>query len=139
MRRLALAALLLLTTAASAPDVTPWTPAGVSSDRFESHPAFDPWTGDFYFVRSAPDFSGWRILVSHCSAQGWSKPADAPFAGDGLEADPWFAPGGQRLYFISSRSTDGVQRKDLDLWRIDRDARGRWGTPLRLPGPANST
>src|SRR4051794_3343545 len=117
MRRLALAAVLLLTTAASGPDVASWTPAGVSSDQFESHPAFDPVTGDLYFVRSAPDFTGWRILVSHCGARGWSKPVDAPFAGDGLEADPWFAARGRRLYFISSRSTDGVKRKDLDLWR----------------------
>ena len=49
--------------------VTPRTPAGVSSPKFESHPAFDPWTGDLYFVRSKPDFTGWRILTSRCDAK----------------------------------------------------------------------
>lgn len=119
--------------------VTSWTPAGVSSPMFESHPAFDPWNGDLYFVRSKPDFSGWRILTSRCEAKGWRPPVDAPFAGDGLEADPWFAPGGRTLYFISSRATDGVAKKDLDIWKVTRAKDGRWGTPERLPEPVNSS
>lgn len=49
-------------------DVVPWKPAGISSNQFESHAAFDPRTGDLYFVRSSPQFTGWRILVSHCTA-----------------------------------------------------------------------
>ena len=61
------------------------------------------------------------------------------FAGDGVEADPWFTSDGHSLYFISTRSTDGVKRKDLDIWRVDRSAEGRWGSPTRLPEPVNST
>ena len=45
-------------------DVQPWKPAGISSPQFESHAAFDPRTGDLYFVRSSPQFTGWRILVN---------------------------------------------------------------------------
>jgi hypothetical protein len=45
-----------------------WTPVGVSSELFESHPAFDPLTGSLYFVRSSKKFSGWRILTAHCQA-----------------------------------------------------------------------
>src|SRR5689334_25363983 len=78
--------------------VTRWTPAIVSSPRFESHPAFDPKTGDFYFVRSAPDFSGWKLMVATCGRNGWSSPAPPAFAGDGQEADPWFTPDGRDLY-----------------------------------------
>ena len=40
-------------------NVRAWKPAGISSPQFESHPAFDPRTGDFYFVRSSPQFTGW--------------------------------------------------------------------------------
>lgn len=141
LRTAALAvALSVLAGAAGAgtPVVRPWAPAPISSDRFESHPAFDPRNGDIYFVRSSPQFQGWRILTSHCEASGWSPPAEPPFAGDGVEADPWFTPDGAHLYFISSRSTDGVKRKDMDLWRVDRDARGHWGRPERLPAPVNS-
>lgn len=119
--------------------VEPWQPKGISSAQFESHPAFDPLTGDFYFVRSAPDFTGWRILVSHCGAHGWSAAEPAPFAGDGVEADPFFTNEGRTLYFISTRSTDGVRRSDLDIWRVDRAADGKWEQPVRLPEPVNST
>src|SRR5262249_39306746 len=94
---------LLATTAAQAeaPRVESWTPAGISSPQFESHPAFDPLTKDFYFVRSSPKFEGWRLMVSTCTDQGWSPPRSPGFAGDGVEADPWFANGGHTLYFIS--------------------------------------
>jgi len=118
--------------------VEPWQPKGISSPQFESHPAFDPLTGDLYFVRSAPDFTGWRILVSRCGTRGWSAPEAPAFAGDGVEADPFFTNEGRTLYFISTRSTDGVHRSDLDIWRVDRAADGQWGKPARLPEPVNS-
>lgn len=111
---------------------------GISSPEFESHPAFDPRTGDLYFVRSSPKFEGWRILLSHCTPHGWSRPEPPTFAGDGVEADPYFTPDGKSLFFNSTRSDDGVKRKDLDLWRVDRSANGRWGAPERLPEPVNS-
>ena len=118
--------------------VQPWTPAGVSSGLFESHPAFDPLNGDLYFVRSSKSFSGWRILASHCNGKAWTAPVPPSFAGAGLEADPWFTPDGRRLYFISSRANVGMHSNDLDIWRVDRSADGRWGTPVRLPAPVNS-
>lgn len=130
--------LFVLGAESSTAKVLPWTPEGVSSPQFESHAAFDPLNGDFYFVRSSPKFEGWRILVSHCAAHGWSEPTSPAFAGDGVEADPWFTPDGEALYFISTRSTDGVKRKDLDIWRIARTDAGVWGTPVRLPEPVNS-
>jgi hypothetical protein len=128
----------LCAPSAGAGEVAPWPPPRIASELFESHGAFDPLVRDFYFVRSSREFRGWRILVSHCEAGGWSTPVDAPFAGDGVEADPWFTPDGRRLYFISTRSTDGAKHKDLDIWRVGRDAQGRWGEPERLPEPVNS-
>jgi WD40-like Beta Propeller Repeat len=119
-------------------DVRPWTPAGISSPKFESHAAFDPRTGDLYFVRSSPQFTGWRIFVSRCTAAGWSTPEPPSFAGDGVEADPWFTPDGSSVYFISTRSLNGVKGKDLEIWRVDRDSAGTWGAPAHLPAPVNS-
>ena len=80
------------TMAPAGPDVRPWKSAGIASSRFESHPSFDPRTGD-----------------------------------------PWFTPDGRTLYFISTRSVDGVKRNDPDIWRVDRDDAGTWGAPTRLP------
>lgn len=124
----------------SAPLATPiiWSGPPISTDQFESHPAFDPRTGDLWFVRSSPQFRGWRLKISRCTAKGWSVPADAPIAGDGVEADPWFSPDGRTLWFISTRSTDGVKDRQLDIWRVSRDRAGGWGTPERLPEPINS-
>jgi len=118
--------------------VHPWTPAGVSSELFESHAAFDPHTGDLYFVRSSKSFSGWRILTSHCDGKAWSTPAPAPFAASGTEADPWFTPDGKSVYFISTRATGSQKSKDLDIWRADRAEDGHWQTAVRLPAPVNS-
>jgi Tol biopolymer transport system component len=122
-----------------AADVVPWKPAGISSPQFESHAAFDPRTGELYFVRSSPRFTGWRIFVSRCTAAGWSTPQPPAFAGDGVEADPWFTPDGRSLYFISTRSLDGAKRSDLDIWRVDRDGSGAWTAPMHLPEPVNSS
>jgi Tol biopolymer transport system component len=120
-------------------DVKAWKPQGISSPLFESHPAFDPKTGELYFVRSSPSFQGWRILVSQCTAKGWSEPRPPAFAGDGVEADPYFTADGRSIYFISTRSINGVKGKDLDIWRVDRGADGVWGVPGRLPEPVNSS
>ena len=119
-------------------EVVPWKQPRISSPQFESHPAFDPRNGDLYFVRSKPDFTGWRIYVSRCGAEGWAEPEPPAFAGDGVEADPWFTPDGRSLYFISTRTDDGAARKGLDMWRVDRDEAGKWGRPERLPEPLNS-
>jgi hypothetical protein len=85
---------LAVASADVAGKVTQWRPERISSPQFESHGAFDPHTGDFYFVRSSPKFEGWRILVSSCGAQGWTEPEPPPFAGDGVEADPASRPTG---------------------------------------------
>lgn len=127
-----------LSGAALIGNVQPWTPVGISSPQFESHAAFDPKNGDFYFVRSSPQFTGWRIMVSRCTGAKWSAPESPAFAGDGVEADPYFTPDGRSLYFISSRTVAGLAGRSLDIWRVDRSDAGSWGTPLRLPEPVNS-
>jgi hypothetical protein len=127
-----------LASPARAAGVKAWRPAGIASPQFESHAAFDPETGELYFVRSSPAFEGWRILVSRCTEAGWSEPKPPAFAGDGVEADPYFTSDGRSLYFISTRTTDGIARGDLDIWRVDRGQGGAWGAPLRMPEPVNS-
>ncbi|MEQ1772096.1 MAG: hypothetical protein ABL879_19965, partial [Devosia sp.] len=118
--------------------VTQWTPAQISSPQFESHPAFDPVTGDLWFVRSRPDFTDWQLYVSPCGATGWRAPSRAPISGDGVDADPWFSPDGATLWFISNRSAAGISRTDTDIWRATRIRGGRWSAPERLPAPINS-
>jgi hypothetical protein len=132
------AAAAALSPTLAAESLVHWAPPGIASPLFESHAAFDPRTGDLLFVRSSKEFRGWRILASHCGARGWTEPRPADFAAPGLEADPFFTPDGRWLYFISTRKTGSSSSQDLDIWRIERDSAGKWGSPERLPEPVNS-
>lgn len=140
-----LAALLSLVLSASMPAAAFALPPvhqpieGVSSDQFESHPAFDPANGDLYFVRSTPQFSGWKILRRPCTPNGWGPAEPFRFGSEGVEADPFFTRDGRRLYFISSRADPPAKTsEDLDIWYVERRAGGDWGDPVRLPEPVNS-
>jgi len=148
MRRFAVSAGIALLASACAPAERPAAAdaapaplvlATVSTDRFESHPAFDPVTGDLYFVRSSPSFQGWRIWLSRCTPAGWAAAEPAPFGGAGVDADPFFTRDGRRLYFISSRPDPPAKTgTDLDIWTIERNASGAWSAARRLPAPVNS-
>ena len=128
---------LLLALALTSP-VDHWSLPGIESDQWESHPAIHPRTGDVWFVRSDKDFSGWRLLTSHCTNGAWSTPVGPAIAGKGLEADPWFTADGNTLWFISSRASGKMKSDALDIWSARRDAIGAWSEPERLPAPVNS-
>ena len=143
--RMWIIAAAMLTVSIASPldaEVRPWKPAGISSPLFESHAAFDPRTGELYFVRSSPAFEGWRIFVSRCTATGWSAPKPPVIDGDGVEADPYFTADGGTLYFISTARW--MKTKDLDIWRWTRAARGapvhppavNWAGSEWFPRPA---
>jgi WD40-like Beta Propeller Repeat len=110
----------------------------LSSPAWESHPAFDPMSGDVWFVRSDASFSGWRLWMARCRKGKLSDPLPVPLAAPGLEADPFFTPDGQLLYFISTRQTGAMKSSALDIWLARRDRRGGWSRPARLPSPVNS-
>lgn len=109
----------------------------ISSGQWESHPAIDPANGDLWFVRSNPDFSGWALYRSPCNNGHWDTASTAPISHAGLEADPWFTPDGNTLYYISTRASDRNSSSALDIWRSQR-LNGAWLTPERLPAPVNS-
>jgi hypothetical protein len=136
---LRIVALCFLLTACATPGVQLWSGAPVSTNQYESHPAIDPRTRDLYFVRSTPEFSGWRIFIAACERRRYTEPRPPSFASaDGVEADPWFTPDGATLYFISSRSENGVAQRDLDIWRVTRGDDNVWSEPQHLPAPVNS-
>jgi len=142
MQWVATASVMALLSAGSArepaPEIQHWSPPAISSPDWESHPAFDPRTGDLWFVRSDKSFSGWHLLVARCERGSWQPPVAGPIAKPGLEADPWFSPDGKTLWFISTRRTGSNRSADLDIYRVERAADGTWGEPAPLPAPVNS-
>src|SRR5262245_1349597 len=97
----------------------------ISTGDYETHPAFTPDGGTLYFVKSTPTFSFWTILVSRFENGRWSTPEVAPFSGQHSDADPFITADGKQLYFISNRPWPGQTTRNLDIWVMDRNDKGR--------------
>jgi hypothetical protein len=130
---------LLIAAPSSNPHATLFAPGVISTGDYDSHPALTPDGRELYFLRLAPDFSRWTIMVSHFAGGRWSTPEVAPFSGQWQDADPSITADGQHLYFVSDRPIDanGARRPDHDIWMMDRTASG-WSAPRHLPAPVNS-
>jgi Tol biopolymer transport system component len=119
-----------------------WTPAAISSDQYESSPAFSPDGRTLVFMRADRGFAHYRLLWSDCVQGRWTTPRPPPFAAAPpvQEADPFISADGRRLYFVSSRHRPQAApaEADLDIFLVERDDAGRWGEPRRLPEPVNS-
>jgi Tol biopolymer transport system component len=109
----------------------------ISTGDYESHPAFTPDGATLYFLKSAPSFNFWCIVVSRFRSGRWGEPEVAPFSGRHSDADPFITPDGSRLYFISDRPAPGKASDDLDIWVVEREGEG-WGEPKNLGPPVNS-
>ena len=133
----ALLTALCLVAAKDVADPSIFEPGRISTAGYESHPAFSPDGKLLLFVKSNPQFGGWKMYEATRAAGGWSEPRLANFSGEFLDADPQFSPDGRHVYFISTRTAPDKPRKDLDIWVVSRTATG-WGTPERLPAPINS-
>jgi len=81
----------------------------------------------------------YTIFTSRKRKGEWSRPTIAPFSGQFSDADPFFAPNGRGLYFISlrPRSGAGEAQKNFDVWYVPYD-KDRWLTPQHLGDSVNS-
>lgn len=111
----------------------------ISTSDNELNAAFTPDGRTLYFTRKAGDGRFAVILESHLLPNGtWAAPEVASFSGRYADYDPFIAPDGSRLFFISNRPVSGVEAKrDYDIWVVERAANG-WGAPKNLGVPVNS-
>src|SRR5205085_478096 len=77
------------------------------------------------------------ILVRKKKGNNWSSPEVASFSGMFSDLEPAFNHDGSKLFFCSNRPTTGDQKKDYDIWVMDKSGSG-WSTPRNL-GPAINT
>jgi Tol biopolymer transport system component len=118
-----------------------WTPRALSSDQYEASPSFSPDGREMFFFRGDPGFRRYSLFASRCVDGSWSKPEIPSFAApeSADESDPAFSTDGRRIYFASSRGDNRPRGEaDFDIWFVERDARGAWGEPERMPEPVNS-
>jgi hypothetical protein len=105
----------------------------MSTAQNEYNLSMDAAQSTLVFARSEVDFKNAHLWIAQRDGQRWSDPAQVSFSDPRYsDSDPWLAPDGRTLYFISNRPVSGDQpRKDLDLWRVSRHA-GGFGTPEHL-------
>jgi hypothetical protein len=121
------------------PHATPFVPGIISTGDYESHAAFTPDGREIYYLKLAPNFSRWTIVVSRYNDGRWSEPEVAPFSGQYQDADPYITADGKHFYFLSDRpvETGGERQAHHDIWVMDKTASG-WSAPRHLPAPVNS-
>jgi Tol biopolymer transport system component len=126
--------------AAQTPAPRLFAPGVISTGDIEFAPAFEPDGKTVYFCKGSPGLKRvmW-IVVSRLSDGVWSAPEIASFSGRYSDIDPTLSPDGRRLFFASTRPTEGAEpRKDFDLWVVERRGSG-WSEPRNLGGPVNSS
>ena len=72
---------------------------------------------------------------------GWSQPEVISFSGQFFDLEPFFAPDGLRLFFVSNRPLDhtSTEAKDFDIWVVSRTSlKEQWSAPKNLGAPVNT-
>ena len=90
--------------------------------------------GETLYVSRYTEFGGdgpTSIEVSRQGSGGWSPLVSAPFSGVHADRQPFVAPDGRHLYFVSRRPVGGVEREDSEIWRVAITGAG-WGEPEHL-------
>jgi len=113
----------------------------ISTARNETFPAIDPRDGSLWYSSYDQDFDRQVIMRAARSAARsgarWDTPTPVPFINEGEWGGraPRFSPDGTRLYFTSGRPTaENFPARDMNLWMVERNAKGEWGTPVPLNG-----
>jgi ankyrin repeat protein len=105
-----------------------FAPGIVSGYDFESEHspvAFTPDGNEAYWTKK---FRG-PILVSRRVNGIWTAPCPAPFNSSWGDGEPFVAPDGKRLYFLSFRPLQPGGRSDKEnIWFVEREGDG-WGAP----------
>jgi Tol biopolymer transport system component len=78
------------------------------------------------------------ILHSKETNGVWSKPETAWFSGRFNDLEPAFSPDGQKLFFTSNRSLQGMDSaKDYDIWYVQQ-REGKWEGPFNAGDSINT-
>ncbi len=118
----------------STPEI--FAPDFISTQYAEFAGTFSPDFMEFYFTRRGPFPNGLAQIMVTKNVEGtWSEPAVADFSSNNYEFEPFITPDGQRLYFGSRRSPDGVSLAGtMHQWYLEKVDSG-WSDPTLLGSP----
>ena len=98
---------------------------------------FSPDGRTFLYCKSVPRSQFYVVCESRYENGRWTAPRIPSFSGRYRDSDPIFSTDGSRVYFVSDRPVSGVDRKNYDVWVVDRKG-SAWGEPRNLGPPVNS-
>ena len=119
-----------------------FAPGIVSTGLYDRDIALTPDGREMLFSVGGPGYAWMTILFTRRLSDGsWTRPVAAPFTAQlpATDIEPFVAPDGQRLYFVSDRPRDAARgaTADHDIWFVEREPAG-WGEPRNLGAPVNS-
>lgn len=89
-----------------------------------------------YWSKNMPGRLG-VLVESHYEKGSWTKPVVLPFSGRYNDYDPFFSADGRRMFFCSNRPIPGKDRRNFDIYLVDRTSMG-WSEPKNLGSPVNT-
>ncbi len=117
-------------------------PENISTDAVEYSPTFSSPGLEFYFAKSNNKWGSGElkssIYYSIRKDNKWSTPELASFSGHYNDSDPHLTHNGETLFFISKRPSK-TNQMSADIWMVEKNKKGEWGTPIRLNNSINST
>ena len=115
-----------------------FAPGIVSSRYDEWATSFTPDGKTVYFSRGG---NYWTVCFAKNKGGTWARPQVAGFSGRWRDTDPFVAPDGKRLFFVSNRPLDGTAQdkpnKNYHLWYVDHVQGDEWGEPHYIDGRVN--
>jgi len=115
----------------------------ISTESIEYSPTFSSSGLEIYFSKSDDKWGMGDIRSSIYHSvkenQKWSKPKLASFSGKYDDSAPFLTKNGKTMYFISRRPSEGILHNSQDIWKVERNENNKWGTPIRLENPINSS
>jgi hypothetical protein len=92
----------------------------ISTGDFDLNSALTPDGHALYFTKAAIDTKLGVIVVSHFRKRKWQTPEVASFSGRYTDYDPFVTAEGSKLFFCSDRPALGKEKRDFDIWYVDK-------------------
>lgn len=112
----------------------------ISTEDDEFGITFSPDGKTCFFTKRTPSTissSTYVICSSHLVDGKWAEPAIASFSGKYKDFNPFIAPDGSKLFFISNRPGPGKTTADGDIWMAPKKGES-WGEPENIGAPVNT-
>ncbi|WP_078832871.1 TolB family protein [Sediminibacterium ginsengisoli] len=91
-----------------------FAPGIISAGSHELNASFTKNEKTVFYSRTTTGWGLIAIYTSNKQGNSWSQPQPAPFTGQYRDTDPFVAPDGKRLYFMSDRPLAGEKRTEFD-------------------------